>query len=85
MGLFGFVAVRNDTNTEYFLGRVLRICRSYQTQRRVEHIRPINIEDLSQDIMFSVNVMESDDQIHYKLSDVIVDCPIGTFYFLWIS
>ena len=81
MGLFGFVAVRNDTDTEYFLGRVLRICRSYETQRgskgTVEYIRPVNIEDLSQDMKFRVKVMESDDQIHYKLSDFIVDCPVG--------
>ena len=84
VGLFGFVAVRNDADAEYFLGRVPRICRSYQThrgsKRRVEYIRPVNIEDLSQDIKIRVNVMESDDRIH-KLSDVIVDCPIRNILF----
>ena len=81
VGLFGFAAVRNDADTEYFLGRVLRICHSFEphrgSKRSVEYIRPVNIEDLSQDIKFIVNVMESDNQIHYKSSNVIVDCPIG--------
>ena len=84
VGLFNFLAVRSDDDKGFFLGRVIRIMRRYQTtsgrKRKIDYVRPVNIKTIDADVLFRVNVLQKAENI-YKLTDEIVEVPLSNVLF----
>ena len=64
--LFNFIAIKDDKDSEFFIGKVIRILRMYKTNtgrsRKIDYVRPVNIKDPLPEIMCKVNVLQKENQ-----------------------
>lgn len=84
IGLFDFIAIKDDKDVEFFIGKVIRIMRRYKTingrSRKIDYVRPVNVKDAVPDIMFTVNVLQKE-SLGYKYSDEILETPLNNVLF----
>ena len=84
IGLFDFMAIKDDKDVEFFIGKVIRIMRRYNTtngrSRKIDYVRPVNVKDAVPDIMFTVNVLQKE-SLGYKYSDEILETPLSNVLF----
>ena len=77
--LFDYVAIRSDSDDEFYIDQVEQIFRQYTAQngrkRRVEYVRPFDIETNNVQVNFKVIHLEHKSELELERTDIHSEVP----------